>query len=348
MQIDTIANMDAVAYLQTLPDESVNCVVSSPPYFRLRDYKIDGQIGLEDTPQAYIARLIAVFDEVKRVLRNDGTIWVNLGDSYNGSGKGQTVSDKSLIPLRDEQIGKGTFVDGLGAKQLLGIPFRFAFAMQDAGWVLRSDIIWHKPSCMPESVKDRPTKSHEYVFLFAKQTRYYYDADAIAEPILDASIERLGRGNSESHKNITGAPGQTKHTMHNARLNVKLTGGNFSQKTAGAQLNHGGESNRKVYTTRNKRSVWSITHDGYNGSHFATMPTELVRNCILAGCPKGGIVLDPFMGAGTVGLVAKRLDRHYIGCDLNPDYCQLANERIAQDNPFEAKVSGDTMQLSLF
>jgi DNA modification methylase len=312
--IDTILVGDATNTLKTLADKSVNCVVTSPPYFNLRDYGIDGQIGLDDTPQAYIARLIAVFDEIKRVLRDDGTVWVNLGDTYGTGTKAPRQQGSRGLGFNQQFAQDAVARAGGEAKQLLGIPWRFAFAMQDSGWILRSDIIWHKPSCMPESVKDRPTKAHEYLFLFAKQGRYYYDHEAIAEKITYNVV------NLNTPKNAN-------------------TQQNPSTYILGANAN---------LTSRNKRTVWSITHEGYNGAHFATMPIELAKNCVLAGCPKDGIVMDPFMGAGTVGLVAKRLDRHYVGIELNPSYAQLAQERINQDNPFKAKITTDNLQLSLF
>lgn len=280
-----------------IADGVVHCCVTSPPYFGLRDYGAAGQIGLEATPAAYIDTLVAVFREVWRVLRDDGTCWVNLGDSFVSNGRYESdrstyVGDLGKYAHRDPRVGARFF--GLKSKDLMGIPWRVALALQADGWYLRSDIIWAKPNPMPESVTDRPTKSHEHLFLLTKAERYAYDAAAIAEAVSWDS-----------------------------------TGGNFSRAYAEAQPNHGGmDLDRPVYSTRNKRDVWTITTQPYAGAHFATMPEALVEPCILAGCPLGGLVLDPFCGTFTVGAVAARLSRRAVGVDLS--YQHLAAERTAQ------------------
>jgi len=299
----TIHNGDCLEVLRTLPDESVQCCVTSPPYWGLRDYGHDGQIGLESTPEAYVGRMVEVFREVRRVLREDGTLWLNLGDSYAGP-KGNTRGEGAGGgAARGELMGfsaiKSVVPDGLKPKDLVGIPWRVAFALQADGWYLRQDIIWHKPNPMPESVTDRCTKAHEYVFLLAKSPRYYYDAAAISE---DATNRECG--NIQPTK--AGRTGQDKH------------------RTA-ANL-HSIEARE----TRNRRSVWTVCTKPYSGAHFAVMPPDLVKPCILAGCPEGGVVLDPFMGSGTVAAVAQDAGRRAIGIELNPDYCKLIAKRFKQ------------------
>ena len=274
---------DSRVMLATLPDSSVQCCVTSPPYFGLRDYGNDGQIGLEATPDAYVAELVAVFREVRRVLKDDGTLWLNLGDSYaRTGGTDRKVSEtaqvgstrNTLLQIQNRTTTAAQF--GAKEKDLLGIPWRVAFALQSDGWYLRSDIIWHKPNPMPESVTDRPTKAHEYVFLLSKSARYFYDAEAIAEQ---------------------------------------------------AELN-----------TRNARTVWSITTKPFKGAHFATMPAELAERCIKAGSAVGDMVLDPFGGAGTTGLVADQLGRDATLIELNPTYAAMARARIADDAPLFVEV----------
>lgn len=305
MPVDTIFQGDAWQLAKTLPDQSVNCIVTSPPYWGLRDYGEPGQFGLEATPQAYVAKLVALFAELRRVLRDDGTLWLNLGDSYANTGNpGQDFSAS-----RVGYGGKGRghlggqpakqMPPGLKPKDLVGIPWRVALALQDDGWYLRSDIIWHKPNPMPESVTDRPTKAHEYVFLLSKCERYYYDADAVAEQSV--------------------YPGDTRHLRFDSRkVHEPMSLDNGSRERTG---NPTGE-------TRNRRSVWTIATAPYAGAHFATFPPALVEPCVKAGCPVGGVVLDPFMGSGTVAAVAASLGRRYVGFELNPDYIELANARL--------------------
>jgi DNA modification methylase len=290
---------DCIESMKSLPDASVHCVVTSPPYWGLRDYGQDGQIGLEETPEAYVARMVEVFREVRRVLRDDGTLWLNLGDSYNGSGG--AGGDYSEGGLKDGQPKyPGRRLASLKPKDLVGIPWRVAFALQADGWWLRQDIIWHKPNPMPESVTDRCTKSHEYVFLLTKSATYFYDHRAISEPAQTAGV--------------------TGGFTANAALAAGV-------KPSGNMIAERGKSYVRP-ETRNKRSVWTITTKPFSGAHFAVMPPDLVEPCVLAGCPEGGTVLDPFGGSGTTALVAEKLGRDAILCELNPEYIEIAWARI--------------------
>lgn len=297
-----ILNCDVLEGLAQLADESVHCVVTSPPYWGLRDYGVDGQIGLEATPAEFVARMVDVFREVRRVLRKDGTCWMNLGDSYlNAKGEAGGVDPKQPARrhgLRPQDVS----IAGIKRKDLIGVPWRAAFALQADGWWLRSDIIWSKPNPMPESVTDRPTKAHEYVFLLTKSERYHYDAEAIAEPAIHA--------------------GDVKTTNGNAGM----AGGYDGHRTR-----DGFKRGVTVKETRNKRTVWTIPSAPFPEAHFATFPPELVEPCIKAGCPVGGTVLDPFGGAGTTGLVADRLQRNAILIELNPEYAAMAERRIHGD-----------------
>ena len=340
---------DVREMLKAMPDESVHCCVTSPPYWGLRDYgtaaweggaaecdhkrevafsekalakstispaantghaqepfkescgkcgarRIDSQLGLEATPDEYVANMIAVFRDVRRVLRADGTLWLNLGDSYAANRSYQVTDNKHT------DVGNNSAMQvpaGLKPKDLVGIPWRVAFALQSDGWWLRSDIIWSKPNPMPESVTDRPTKAHEYVFLLSKSARYYYNAEAIKEP--DAGHNGTRPFRAETEGVILGR----------------------------ATFPHGGLSTEwESGWGRNKRSVWTVATQPYSEAHFATFPEELVKPCILAGCPEGGGVLDPFFGSGTTGVVAKRAGRDYIGIELNPEYVAMAEKRI--------------------
>ena len=285
--------------------------VTSPPYYGLRDYGHKGQIGLEETPEEYIKAMVEVFRCVWDVLEDDGTLWLNIGDSYNGSGGQGTKPNIMSKEAAEGRGGKAIKVNGIKPKDLIGIPWMLAFALRADGWYLRQDIIWHKPNPMPESVQDRCTKAHEYIFLLSKSQKYYYDNDAIKEQMSEDSKARLTRGVSEVHKNVNGAPGQTPHSMNQPRKN--------------------GE-NMESPDNRNKRSVWAVTTKPYAGAHFAVFPSDLIEPCILAGAPVGGIVLDPFMGSGTTAQVAQNLGRKYIGCELNPAYMGLQNIRTAQQS----------------
>ncbi len=299
---NTILQGDALAMLATLPDNYVQTCITSPPYYGLRDYGIDGQIGLENTPEAYMAKLVEVFREVRRVLRPDGTLWVNIGDSYAGGNRGGQ-SAEMLSKNWHPTYPPGNVPSGYKPKDLLMIPAQLALALRADGWYLRSDIIWHKPNCMPESVEDRPTTAHEHIFLLAKNERYYYDADAIAE-----------------------------YAGHAGKI-VSLGEKSFGKRQAdGAGITPSGNGLADTFTvgnTRNKRSVWAIPTMPYSAAHFATFPPKLIEPCILAGSRPGDVVLDPFMGAGTVALVSIRHGRDWLGVELNPEYIKLAEKRIA-------------------
>ncbi len=283
-------------------DEKARMCVTSPPYYGLRNYgDEENQIGLEQTPEEYVDEMVKVFQEVKNVLTDDGTCWVNIGDSYYnyrpGRGQGlakQTVSN-TRQDLPDVCPRRGNRIEGLKEKDLIGIPWMFAFAMRADGWYLRQDIIWHKPNPMPESVRDRCTKSHEYIFLFSKDRKYYYDNEAIKEPV----------------KQDWGTRDRTNGKYHNPGTGLQP---------------HSGLT--KSYTKRNKRSVWSVNKKPYKGAHFATYPPELIEPCIKAGSEEGDIILDPFMGSGTTAMVAKQLGRYYMGCELHEDYGDLIKKRV--------------------
>ena len=290
---------------ETLPAfiDKARCCVTSPPYYGLRNYgDEDKQIGQEDTPEEYIENLVSVFRSVRDTLTDDGTLWLNIGDTYynyrsDGNYPKQTVS-KSKQDLPSFSPARGNKLEGLKSKDLIGIPWMLAFALRADGWYLRQDIIWHKPNPMPESVKDRCTKSHEYLFLLSKNKRYYYDNESIKEPAKD-----------------WGTRDRTKGKYHNEGTGLQP---------------HSGLS--KSYPKKNKRSVWSITNKPYKGSHFATFPPELVEPCIKAGSQIGDTILDPFMGSGTTAMVAKSLDRYYIGCELHEDYGKLIQDRLPNDS----------------
>jgi DNA modification methylase len=358
-----IYNEDCLLGLRRLPEDTVQCCVTSPPYFNLRDYgtatweggdtacdhkpavqpraergrngltggleylssqepsfksvcakcdahRIDAQIGLEESPDAYVAKLVAVFREVKRVLRSDGVLWLNLGDSYTGSANAGGEASRTChgAPNAKDRSLPTKRGHGLKPKDLIGIPWRVAFALQADGWYLRQDLIWHKPNPMPESVRDRCTKAHEYLFLLSKSPRYYFAADAIREP----------------------------HTSPNKSRNRWQNGGGSAQSlNADTRQDFGSMQYHPM--GRNKRSVWTVTPKPFIGAHFAVMPEALVEPCILAGSKEGDTVLDPFMGAGTVAVVASRLQRRYLGFELNPAYCQLAQERLHVPQQYSIK-----------
>ena len=284
--------------LKTLPDGSVNCCVTSPPYFGLRDYGNEGQIGLEQTPEAFVAELVSVFREVRRVLRDDGTLWLNLGDSYAGSGKGPAGNLGAKHNERHLEHKHGGIVpEGLKPKDLIGIPWHVAFALQADGWYLRQDIIWHKPNPMPESVKDRCTKAHEYVFLLSKSAKYYFDSEAMKEDAVTPAGTKGAKGSAsrKAEKGVNARPPE-----------YALYGG-----------------------TRNRRSVWTVQTRPYKGAHFATFPPDLIEPCVLAGCPVGGTVLDPFGGSGTTAGVTIKHGRNATLCELSDTYVHLIPDRIA-------------------
>jgi len=283
--------------------------VTSPPYFGLRDYGHDGQLGLEETPEEYIRAMVEVFRCVWDVLEDDGTLWLNIGDSYcNSNGFARASPEyqregRNNMPANDRKLDK-LHETGLKTKDLIGIPWMMAFALRADGWYLRQDIIWHKPNPMPESVQDRCTKAHEYIFLLSKSQKYYYDHEAIKEAAIHEG--RIVKASGTDAKN--GAKGE------------------FGATAAGFTTHD------TLVTDRNKRSVWTVTTKPYAGAHFAVFPSDLIEPCILAGAPVGGIVLDPFMGSGTTGQVAQNLGRKYLGCELNIDYKPLQDKRLAQQS----------------
>ena len=335
---------DCLETLRRMPDGIVQTCVTSPPYFGLRDYGHPGQIGLEASPEEFVDKLVEVFREVRRVLRDDGTCWVNMGDSYcstapgtrNSSGQlgaGSTMGERKADHLANM---RPKTPEGMKPKDLIGVPWMLAFALRADGWYLRQDIIWSKPNPMPESVRDRCAKAHEYVFLLSKSRSYYFDNETIKEPISASSVQRLSQ-DIENQAGSERVPGKTNGTM-------KAVGGKGNRKTfRGGGVYTKGQSfdndlpvaNDSVGNApsesdvRNKRSVWTVATQGYSGAHFATFPEDLIEPCILAGAPAGGVVLDPFMGSGTTASVATRLGRQWIGCELNPDYESLQRDRLA-------------------
>lgn len=314
LQTDCIIQSDSLKALRSMPTESVHCCVTSPPYYGLRDYEIEGQIGREDTPEQYIARLAEVFREVYRVLAPDGTLWLNISDTYCGTGsKGGMVDPKYPNGRTGQYISIARFVRGCKPKDLIGIPWLLAFALRNDGWYLRSDIVWCKENPMPESVKDRPTRCYEHVFLLTKEKKYYYDALAIAEPTAPTTAARYKAGRGKNHKYAAEVPGQGKvQSINRPRAAGVITDADISP-------------------FRNRRDVWHINTVPYKGGHFAAFPPKLAETCILAGCPVGGVVLDPFFGSGTTGLAAKRNGRRYIGIEINAEFCALAKKRIGGD-----------------
>lgn len=301
-----ILHGNSLSILKELPSQYFNTCVTSPAYFGLRDYGVDGQLGLEATPEEYVQNLVEVFREVKRTLRDDGTLWLNLGDTYCSTAPGTKTTPLHIKGLKKETAeSRARFrpqnPEGMKPKDLVGIPWMVAFALRADGWYLRSDIIWHKPNPMPESVTDRPTKAHEYIFLLSKSQNYYYDYEAIKE-------KTLTRDNTNRNRDIT-------------RLN----------NTPGRSRMNGLKTNN--YETRNKRSVWTITTKPYKEAHFATFPPDLIEPCILAGCPEGGRVLDPFFGSGTTGEVSIKHSRNFTGIELNAEYIELAKRRLKHVQP---------------
>ena len=324
--IITIIQGDALEELRKMPSNSIHMCCTSPPYWNLRDYSVDGQLGLEKTPQEYVEKMTEVFREVRRVLKDDATLWLNLGDSYAaggmGAGSGKQLTNRGTST--GGYMNKSRLApDGLKPKDIVGIPWRVAFALQADGWYLRQDIIWHKPNPMPESVTDRCTKAHEYIFLLSKQERYYYDAEAIKEPVT---------GNA--HARGDGVNPKAKVNGPNSRMAKERIPNAESSKPNPSKWNVRPKQNESfsaavngLVTSRNKRSVWSVASAHYSGAHFATFPPSLITPCILAGTKPGDIVLDPFGGSGTTGQVAIELGRRAILIELNPEYCKLIKRR---------------------
>ncbi len=345
---------DNLQRLREIEGGSVQCCVTSPPYFGLRDYGMAGQHGMERTPDEFVATMVAVFREVRRVLRDDGTLWLNLGDSYAGGKTGRADQDRNTRNTDGRntanasdtgcpQYGQRPVPDGWKPKDLIGIPWRVAFALQEDGWYLRQDIIWSKPNPMPESVRDRCTKAHEYLFLLTKSPRYYFDADAIAEPLGESSIARLSQPTLEQQAGSDRVPGKKNGAMK--AVGRRAAGNKTHKQTAAyeagderlrtkaglvafAERERAKVESGDLIGTRNKRSVWNVATQPFKEAHFATFPPALIEPCILAGSRAGDLVLDPYMGAGTTGLVAQRLGRRWIGCELNPEYAAIAERRI--------------------
>ena len=305
---------DSLQVLKTLPENSVDCCVTSPPYYGLRDYGADGQIGREATPEEYIDRLVSVFHEVKRTLSPQGTCWLNIADTYCGTGsKAGHTDPKNPRGRNGQQVAINHRAPGCKPKDLIGIPWLLALALRGDGWYLRSSIIWYKGNPMPESTRDRPSRCYEYVFLLTKSKRYHYDWKTVAEPTSPATAARYRGGRSAGSKYSKEVPGQGKvHGLNKAR-----SGGYYEDAL--------------IPATRNRRNVWQINTVPYRGRHFAAFPPKLAETCILAGCPVGGVVLDPFLGSGTTAAVAKQLNRRYVGIEINPEYCALAEKRIGGD-----------------
>lgn len=343
---------DCRARLAELDAGSVQTCVTSPPYFGLRDYGHAGQIGLEPTPDEYVREMVAVFREVRRVLRDDGTLWLNLGDSYNASpgtkrqsrpgGGGDKTADEEAWGVGERRRVLG---DGLKPKDLIGIPWRVAFALQADGWYLRSDIIWAKPNAMPESVRDRPTRSHEYIFLLSKSERYHYDADAIAEDAVTALAPPDANGSTISGgaygRSVLGDAIPEKDRRVDKQRGHSRRHAGFNDRWDATE-----RSEQNTNGKRNKRDVWTVCPAQFSGAHFATFPPALIEPCILAGCPKDGTVLDPFGGAGTTALVADRLGRNAILCELNPEYARMTEERLRADGGMFSEVTLDAPPLA--
>lgn len=341
MELNKIYNESCLTGLKNLADNSIDCCVSSPPYYGLRDYGSEDQIGLEKTPELFVQQLVNIFTEVKRVLTPVGTLWLNLGDSYSGSGKGGNSDMHTGRPISSS----GHNYRGLKNKDLIGIPWMVAFALRASGWYLRQDIIWSKPNPMPESVTDRCTKAHEYIFLLSKSSKYYYDAESIKTPVADATVQRMLQ-QIDDQKGSDRVPGKTNGKMkavgpgRKVRKGIDVKGGSQGSESGipAMAINGNGVKGHSGYFDAtgaliggghaNKKSVWTVTTKPFKEAHFATFPEDLIVDCIKAGCPEGGIVLDPFMGAGTTGLVAKKLQRNYIGFETNPEYIKIAEARI--------------------
>ena len=343
MQLDHIHRGNALDILKTFPDESVQTCITSPPYWGLRDYGVAGQLGLEEDPDEYLSIMVEIFREVRRVLRSDGTAWVNMGDSYAGYwgdnyahkpfGRDR-APDESTPPSRPSFNFSASHIK---PKDMIGMPWRLAFALQADGWYLRQDIIWHKLQAMPESVRDRCTKAHEYVFLLSKSKRYYYDQDAIKERASTETHARYARGRSDEGAGVNPKAGQNPvrgwqsgkgaHSVLNHNQDRKEET-KFPQPKQNSSFS---DAVKDVVEYRNKRSVWPISPEPFPGSHFATFPQKLIRPMILAGAPPDGVVLDPFMGSGTVAVVALKSDRHFVGIELNPSYIDMAWNRIEQE-----------------
>ena len=316
---------DALETLKNFPNESINCCITSPPYYGLRDYHKKGQIGREATVEEYLNRLVEVFREVRRVLKKDGTCFLVLGDSYAGTSSKKEQRDPKYPKGRNGQdLSITQKVAGYKSKDLMGIPWRLALLLREDGFYLRSDIIWHKENAMPEACRDRPTRSYEHIFLLSKSPKYYYDYEQMAEPMKEVSKKRYVRGRKPDNKYLKENSGAKLQKINEARKYGEYKGDNIPQ-------------------FRNKRDIWTINTTSFRGNHYAAFPPKLVEICMLAGCPKGGVILDPFIGSGTVGFVALMQDRNYIGIELNEEYVNLARKRIKTEVKKLGKEKEDTV-----
>jgi DNA modification methylase len=330
MKLNTIHIGDCLEVLKTIPGKSIDCCVTSPPYFGLRDYGHEEQIGNEGIPEEFVLRLVTIFNEVSRVLKDEGTLWLNLGDSYASGPKNRTPEQATrlsnlnggLKTQLQSLVKKNSVTGNLKPKDLIGVPWMVAFALRSSGWYLRQDIVWHKPNPMPESVTDRCTKSHEYIFLMSKSIKYYYDHEAIKTESKDP-LDDIRRIEAQTWDNKN-----TPDRLRNGFRPKKIS--HFGNRNGELNGLHSGNHYFGLEKA-NKRSVWTVNTKPYSDAHFATFPEDLIVDCIKAGCPEGGIVLDPFMGAGTTALVARKLNRNFIGIELNPVYVKLANRRLIKE-----------------
>lgn len=322
----TLLQGDCIEVMRGVDAESVHCCVTSPPYWGLRDYGVDGQIGLEASLQEHLARLVEVFREVRRVLRPDGTLWLNYGDAYASTINGRSAAEQKAAGTDDRTFrGKpiSTIGGGLKPKDRMLLPARVAIALQDSGWWVRDEIVWHKPNPMPISIRDRTTPAHEMIYMLSKSARYYYDQAAIKEPVAEASKKRYAQetlqtqiGGFKQEAYESGLVGQRARSRRPAEILKTLVG----------------------QETRNRRSVWTIPPQPFREAHFATFPPALIEPCVLAGCPEGGVVLDPFNGAGTTGLVCQQTGRSYLGIELNPEYLTLTRRRLGLEEPVDPEI----------
>lgn len=348
---NTVIFGDALSALKTLNDESVDCCITSPPYYNLRDYGKEGQIGLESTPEEYIERLVSVFREVRRVLKTDGTLWVNIADSYAGSSKGRVKGGVANIDtFSEKQRSNAGTINGIlqktqcsscKPKDLIGIPWMLAFALRADGWYLRQDIIWHKPNPMPESVKDRCTKSHEYIFMLSKSPRYYFDSKAIQEDSVSydkrpSALQRAREKDYATKDRLNPEAYLKNNHRYGGKKYTENPDAFYRTKSANAY---------DYRPKRNKRDVWTVTTKPFKGSHFATFPDTLITPCILAGSREGGVVLDPFCGSGTTLMVANRYGRSGIGIELNDKYEELIKDRIGDFTLKTIRKEGDDLRL---
>jgi DNA modification methylase len=346
IELNKIYCENCLVTMGNMPDNFINCCVTSPPYYGLRDYGHPDQIGLEESPELYVKRLVSVFSELKRVLKKDGTLWLNLGDSYYNTSQGSGSNSKKQLSNYGSRFNiRKVKYKNIKPKDLIGIPWMVAFALRADGWYLRQDIIWSKPNPMPESVTDRCTKAHEYIFLLSKSAKYYYDQDSIKNPVADATILRLSQ-QIEKQKGSERIPNKSNGNMkavgegRNPRQGIDTKGGNQGsiKGIPPMAINGNGVTGHSGYFDScgnligegmaNKRSVWEVCTMPFKEAHFATFPEDLIIPCIKAGCPEGGIVYDPFSGAGTTALVSYKLNRKFIGSEISQEYVELANKRL--------------------